>query len=253
MTGWAPSASLLANGHRFERPVPNELWQLAFKGPLPLLRGGRCHPLPRLDDHARCCLGLVAGANERQQPVQGPLLHPILTDKGPPWGAATTPSVHTVLRVWLLRLGVRVIHGRPYHPQTQGKAERFHRTLPAGVLRERPLLALATGQAHFTAWRTVYNCEWPHEALGGRPPVSRYHPRPRSVPTELPPLAYPPGAVVRRVQAKGEITLHGQYYQVGRAFWSYPVAVQPTLDPHQVTGQFCDETIAELDSRQPDA
>ena len=247
---------------RFERPVPNDLWQMDFKGHFPLLSGGRCHPLTLLDDHSRFCLGLEACANERQQTVQAQLTriftryglpHTILTDNGPPWGAATTPPVHTALTVWLLRLGVRVIHGRPYHPQTQGKAERFHRTLQAEVLRDRTFPELATCQAHFTPWRTVYNCERPHEALGDHPPVSRYQPSPRPFPTELSPIEYAPGAVVRRVQAKGEIALHGQYYQVGRAFQGYPVAVQPTLEPDRVTVQFCHETIAELDLTQPHA
>ncbi len=59
--------------------------------------------------------------------------------------------------------------------------------------------------------------------------------------------------MVRRVQAKGEIALHGQYYHVGRAFRGYPVAVQPTLESARVTVQFCHETIAELALIQPDA
>ena len=170
----------------------------------------------------------------------------------PPWGAATTPPVHTALTVWWLRLGVQVIHGPPYHPQTQGKAERFHRTLQAEVLRDRTLLDPATCQAHFTPWRTVYNCERPHEARGDRPPVSRYQPSPRPFPAELPPIEYAPGALVRQVQAKGEIAFRGQLYHVGRAFQGYPVAVQPTLEPDRMTVQFCHETIAELDLTQPD-
>ena len=246
---------------RFERPVPNELWQLDFKGHFPLLHGGRCHPLTLLDDHSRFCLDLAACANERYQTVQAQLTqvftryglpHTILADNGPPWGAATTPPVHTALTVWLLRLGVRIIHGRPYHPQTQGKAERFHRTLRAEVLRDRTFTDLATCQRHFTDWRTVYNCERPHEALGNHPPVSRYQPSPRPFPAALPPIEYAPGTTVRKVQAKGVIALHGRSYRVGQAFRGYPVAIQPTLKPDRVTVQFCHETIAELDLRQPE-
>ena len=71
-----------------------------FKGHFPLLQGGRCHPLTLLDDHSRFCLGLAACADERQLAVQAQLTqiftcyglpHTILTDNGPPWGAATTP------------------------------------------------------------------------------------------------------------------------------------------------------------------
>ena len=183
-----------------------------FKGHFPLLAGGRCHPLTLLDDHSRFCLGLEACTNERYRTVQAHLTQlftryglprTILADNGPPWGAGTTPPVHTALTSWLLRLGVRVIHGRPYHPQTQGKEERFHRTLQAEVLRDRTFLDLATCQAHFTHWRTVYNCERPHEALGDQPPVSRYQPSPRPFPAELPPIEYAPGTTVRQVQDKG--------------------------------------------------
>ena len=57
----------------------------------------------------------------------------MLMDNGAPWGEAGNQP-HTVFTVWLMRLGVRVTHGRPFHPQTQGKDERFHRTLKAEVL-----------------------------------------------------------------------------------------------------------------------
>ena len=53
----------------------------------------------------------------------------ILTDNGSPWGSSGTGGRHTRLTIWLLDLGVAIAHGRPYHPQTQGKDERFHRTL----------------------------------------------------------------------------------------------------------------------------
>ena len=54
-------------------------------------------------------------------------------DNGAPWGS-DRDHLHAVLTVWLLRLGVGVCHGRPWHPETQGKQERFHRTLKAEVL-----------------------------------------------------------------------------------------------------------------------
>ena len=246
---------------RFERPVPNDLWQMDFKGHFPLLQG-RCHPLTILDDHSRFCLGLDACADERYPTVQARLTQvftryglpgTILADNGPPWGAGTTPPVHTALTVWLLRLGVRVIHGRPYHPQTQGKDERFHRTVQAEVLRDRTFPDLATCQRHFARWREEYNGDRPHEAVGDRPPITRYQPSPRPFPRELPPIEYAPGAVVRIVQAKGTIALHGRPYRVGRAFRGYPVAVRPTTTPQHHAVYFCHEKIAALDLSETDA
>jgi transposase InsO family protein len=113
---------------RFEAPAPNELWQLDFTGHFALDRG-RCHPLPVLDDHSRFLLGLAACATEAADGVQAHLIAlfrryglpwRILCDHGGPWG--TTQSAHglTALSVWLIRVGVAVVHGRVRHPQTQG-------------------------------------------------------------------------------------------------------------------------------------
>ncbi|MEM5279363.1 IS481 family transposase, partial [Cupriavidus taiwanensis] len=54
----------------------------------------------------------------------------INADNGPPWGSPV-PRALTTLGAWLIRLGVRLSHSRPGHPQTNGKDERFHRTMQA--------------------------------------------------------------------------------------------------------------------------
>ena len=128
-------------GKRFERAAPNQLWQVDFKGHFPL-REGRCHPLCALDDHSRYNVLLAACADQTERTVQTHLtvafrLHGlpdgVLWDNGAPWGSCGVET-HTGLEVWLMRLGIRTYHGRPYHPQTQGKEERFHRTLQREVL-----------------------------------------------------------------------------------------------------------------------
>jgi transposase InsO family protein len=88
--------------------------------------------------------------------------------------------------VWLLRHGVGVSHGRAYHPQTQGKEERFHRSLKAEVLERNSFADLAACQLAFDRWRRIYNHERPHEALGLQPPVLRYRPSPRTFCESLP-------------------------------------------------------------------
>ena len=75
----------------------------------------------------------------------------LFVDNGPPWGEATGES-WTRLGVWLLKLGVKVLHSRPYHPQGRGKNERFHRTLAAEVFALERFADLA---ARFKCWIVV--------------------------------------------------------------------------------------------------
>lgn len=154
---------------RFEHAEPNDLWQMDFKGHF-AMREGRCHPLTLLDDHSRYSLTIGACDNERTATVQAHLtrlferhglLRRILTDNGSPWGTAGSSERHTVLTVWLMDLGMVVTHGRPDHPQTQGKHERFHRTLKGEVLDGRIFETLAEAQKAFDAWRHVYNTRRP--------------------------------------------------------------------------------------------
>ena len=247
---------------RFEQDAPNLLWQMDFKGHFALQTPSqRCHPLTVLDDHSRFALGVVACANEQATTVQGALTtiferyglpECLLSDNGSPWGGAEDPAhPWTRLTVWLLRLGIRVRHGQPYHPQTQGKDERFHRTLREDVLARQVLLSLAHAQAAFDTWRDEYNLVRPHAALGYAVPASRYQPSPRPFPAQLPPITYAAHEQVRLVRDGGRIQFQGRVYRVGRAFTGLPVAVRPTTIDGQWEVCFCQQCIASLDQRQP--
>ncbi len=243
---------------RFERAAPNELWQMDFKGHFALGRGGRCHPLTVLDDHSRYVLALQACAQENGLTVQAHLAHrfrcyglpeAILCDNGSPWGSGT--GEHTALTVWLLRLGVRVLHGRPRHPQTQGKDERFHRTLQTELLARHDWPDLAQAQRRFDRYRDLYNLERPHEALGLAVPVTRYQPSPRSFPEQLPSLEYASNEVVRRVKGKGEITFQNRFFYIGRAFCGLPLALRPSARPGQYTVCLAAHRLGGIDLTQP--
>ncbi|HEU5343533.1 MAG TPA: integrase core domain-containing protein, partial [Ktedonobacterales bacterium] len=251
-------AAPAAAPQRFCHPEPNDLWQLDFKGHLPLLAAtGRCHPLTALDDHSRFALGLRACADEQTATVQAALTalfqayglpRRILCDNGPPWGTAGAPTPWTPLWVWLMRLGVAVSHGRAAHPQTQGKDERFHRSLKAEALAQ-PLQDLAQAQVRFDAWRQVYNHERPHEALGLAVPATHYHPSARPFPAGLPAITYDPSCAVRRVQPRGEILWQGQAYHLSRAFVGLPVGIRPTDVDGCFAVSFLDHWLVTLDSR----
>lgn len=238
---------------RFEHPAPNALWQMDFKGWVRTLEGP-CHPLTMLDDCSRFDLCLAALANERTAGVRWQLERvferyglpdTILADNGAPWGSDAL-HVHTPLTVWLMLLGINVIHIRPYHPQTQGKIERFHRTLKAEVIATRQWRSLEHCQAAFDKWRCVYNFERPHEALNGAVPADRYQPSLRPFPGAPAPPEYPSGAILRKVQQGGIISFHGREYRVGKAFRGHYVQLVETGEEGLFTAYFARTEIAEI-------
>jgi transposase InsO family protein len=210
---------------RFERPVPNSLWQMDFKGWFNTLERP-CHPLTVLDDHSRFAVCVAALPAERSELVQARLEDAfahyglpdaILTDNGSPWGSDSEHQ-HTVLGAWLMKLGIEHVHSRPYHPQTAGKDERFHRTLKLEVIDRRQWRDLAHCQEAFDEWRPRYNTERPHEALGDLSPAERYRSSLREYtgPPQSP--EYPDGALTRKVDQKGRISFQGRLHVVGKAF-----------------------------------
>lgn len=249
---------------RFEHPAPNAVWQMDFMGHRPLSSGaGRVHPWSLLDDHSRFALALSASQNQQREHVQALLTavfrqyglpEAILCDNGAPWGMAgmTGGSGLSRLAAWLLRLGVEPWHGRPYHPQTQGKVERFHGTIAREVFDQHDLATLAAAQRHFDAFRHTYNHERPHEALNHATPAGRYHPSARPFPETLPPVVYDQDAIVHTVTIHGSISWRGRRHFVSRGLVGEPVALRPTADPAVWSVIFCLRQVATIDLRRPD-
>jgi transposase InsO family protein len=242
---------------RFERAAPNELWQMDFKGHF-ATASGTCHPLTTLDDHSRFNILLRACDNQRCQTVKSALTDAmrlyglpgsILCDNGPPWGSFGVEGNWTALGAWLVRIGVRVAHGRPHHPQTQGKEERFHRTLKAEAIGSRSFRDLRECQDVFDGWRDVYNRVRPHEALGMRTPSTRYAPGPRPFPETPGPIEYGPGDQVRKVCKEGRISFRGESRKIGLAFAGEKVAVRPTAADGMMEVYYCHQRVAGIDLR----
>lgn len=239
---------------RFERAQPNELWQMDFKGHFPI-GSGRCHPLTVVDDHSRFAVVLEACANERRSSVEPALTaafrryglpDAILIDNGPPWGKDFEHR-HTKLTAWLMRLAITPCHGRPYHPQTRGKNERFNGTLNREVIAGRRFADLAEVQARFDAWREVYNHHRPHQGIGDEPPASRFRQAPRPFPEALAPIHYGSGCLVRRVQDDGRISFMKRNIFVSNAFAGHPIGLRPTERDGVFEVLFCTYHIATLD------
>lgn len=246
---------------RFEHAAPNLLWQMDFKGHFALTdsRAGRCHPLTVLDDHSRFSLCLSACGNETRATVQTQLIaifrryglpERITSDNGPPWGVRQGEGL-SALEVWLMRLGIRVSHSRPYHPQTQGKDERFHRTLKLELLDRNGFNSLTACQHAFDQWRDRYNLVRPHQALGQQSPISRYRSSARFYPEQLPSIEYAPQDRVLKVRKKGQIHIGPRQVFVGEGLAGESVALRQTDTDGVLAVFFCHKCIREIDLRVP--
>jgi transposase InsO family protein len=252
-----PGANEARDPIRFEHAEPNDLWQMDFKGHF-ALREGRCHPLTVLDDHSRYSLGIGACANEQAGTVQQRLEalfrryglpRRILADNGPPWGTAG-PERHTILTMWLLDLDIAISHGCPHHPQTQGKEERFHRTLKAEVLADRMFDGLADAQAAFDTWREIYNTKRPHEGIGMATPASRYRISPRDMPATIAPPDYEPQAHVRKADELGRIHFKKRLIRCSKALAGRRVALRATTTDGVFDLCYRRHILAQVDLRQ---
>lgn len=244
---------------RFERPAPNQLWQMDYKGRVPLSGGGWCHPLTVLDDHSRYAVCLKACENERTGTVRLALEETFrhyglpdafFVDNGSPWGGGV-PGYWSPLRVWLLKLGVEVIHSRPYHPQSRGKNERFHRTLKAELFAFRRFASIDRAQQAFDDWRPIYNARRPHQALDQQVPASRYRPSTRTMPDILPAPCYPPGEIVRKVSDKAVISFRNRPWYIPKAFRGELLAIRPTDHDGRYAVFFGARRITTIDLNQP--
>jgi transposase InsO family protein len=247
--------------HRFERSAPNELWQMDFKGHFGLDQG-RCHPLTVLDDHCRYSLGVRACGDEQDRTVRSELTglfrryglpEMMLADNGSPWGSGNSAARYTALGVWLMQLGIELRHGRPRHPQTQGKEERFHRTLHCEVLQHNRFADLAACQVAFDRWRRIYNEERPHEALGLAVPASRYQPSPRSFPERLAAPEYAESDAIRRVSTDGYVRFRGGHHKMSQAFAGHHVAIRPMQRDGLWTVYFSRFAVGQIDLRDSKA
>jgi len=244
---------------RFEKNAPNELWQMDFKGYFDT-GTGRCYPFTVLDDHSRFALGLKACGNETKQTVQSHLTSifrqyglplAILADNGNPWKGKRPQLEYSELVIWLMRLGIKVYHGRPAHPQTQGKDERFHRTLKAELLSGRSFLDLADCQYHFDGWRDRYNLQRPHEALALDVPGQHYQVSCRPFPEILPMVEYDSSEIVRKVQAGGIIFYKNKEYRTAKSLRGQLVALRPAQEEDCYHVIFCNQIIDTINLNYP--
>ncbi|UCC79752.1 MAG: IS481 family transposase [Candidatus Zixiibacteriota bacterium] len=219
---------------RFERPLPNDLWQMDFKGDY-AVKGGRCYPLAILDDHSRYAVGLYALPGAGSVGVHRSLIRTferyglpraMLMDHDTAWWSPTNGHGLTWLTVDLIKQGIKIYWSGYRHPQTQGKVERFHRTLKDAVKhkgRPRTMAGWYETLAHFLK---EYNYIRPHEALGMAVPADRYQPSQRMYKPNPPPWEYPQGSVVKRLNSQGCLDYKRRRYFVCEALRGEQVKIE---------------------------
>ncbi|MGH9205457.1 MAG: IS481 family transposase [Acidimicrobiales bacterium] len=239
-----------ATGH-FCREQPNQLWQMDFKSPKGF--GTAVGPLSVLDDHSRYAVvleHLPSGTGEHVQARlerafgECGLPDAMLMDHGAPWWNMQSSGGWTRLSVWVMRLGIRLYFSGYRHPQTQGKVERFHRSLEM-ARRRRGLPEEPHRQAWLDRFREEYNHLRPHEALAMQTPSHFWHPSPRpycGAPAEM---EYAPGSEVHRLLSNGQLWLLGRAWQVAGALAGQRVRLE-RLD-QRVLVYFANTLIRELD------
>jgi len=241
---------------RFAHAAPNDLWQMDAKGHYPLGGRRRCHPLSIVDDHSRFAVGLYALPTLHAARVQAALIEcfeqygvpaAMLMDHGTPWWGTRNAAGLSTLSVFLLKQGIRLRHGRIRHPQTQGKVERFHRTL-GERLRWWGLPTDLRGFARALAdFRTEYNDLRPHEALDQEPPALHFQRSARAYVAHPRPWEYPSGSDVHRVDRNAMIFYHGRRFFIAEALIGEHVACTPLA--HRVLVTYRHMYVRELELR----
>ena len=175
---------------RFEADLPNECWQSDFTH-WPLASGKDTEILTFLDDHSRYVISLTAHTTVTGDIVVDAFrdaidIHGIpastLTDNGLVF---TTRFLHgpNGFERELVILGIDQKNGRPNHPQTQGKVERFQQTLKKWLRAQPPVQTLRELQAQLDEFTHTYNTTRPHRSLNKRTPAEVYAARAKATPT----------------------------------------------------------------------
>lgn len=164
----------------FERANPNDLWQtdiMSF-----MLKGQyRVYLIGFMDDHSRFLVGwglyrfqTAANVQEvfRAAIEKRGLPKEVLSDNGRQYYTWRGKSQFTTM---LLKLGIRHIRSRPYHPQTCGKIESFWRNLFQECLSQLPLASFEEAQEKIGAYIEYYNFKRPHQGINQVTPSDRYY------------------------------------------------------------------------------
>lgn len=219
---------------RFEADLPNECWQSDFTH-WHLVDSRDVEILTFLDDHSRyavsiTCHRVISGTTVVE------MFRSAIEDYGPPAATLTDNGLVFTTRSRqgpnafedeLRMLGITQRNGRPNHPQTQGKVERFQQTLKRWLTQQPLTPDLIELQHQLDQFRDYYNQHRPHRALNGRTPQTAYQALAKAGPSST--VAGHWRIRDDRVDNSGKITLryHSRllHIGIGRAHAGTPVKI----------------------------
>lgn len=177
---------------RFEAAAPNDYWQIDATDWA--IATGLAKIFNIIDDHSRVAIRCRAVAEATtteawtafcQGGKQWGLPAGVLSDNGLCFSGKLR-AMEVLFEANLRDAGVRPITGRPFHPQTTGKVERFQQTLKKWLRRQPLARSLAELQGQLDTFCWIYNHERPHQGIGRSTPIRRWQSTPASRPADNP-------------------------------------------------------------------
>lgn len=210
---------------RFEAALPNETWQ-ADMTHWALSDGTPVEILNFVDDYSRLVTAAVVVPVATAADVVAAFYQAaatwgfpasVLTDNGCIF-TAQFRNGRCGFETELATLGITIKHGKPYHPQTQGKIERFHQTLKRWLRKQPSVASIADLQDQIDTFVHYYNHQRPHSARAMVPPRQAFDTLTKAAPDpDKHPMA--PHTRVRhdRIDQTGVFTLrhHTRLHHIG--------------------------------------
>ena len=240
---------------RFEKDLCNQMWQTDFKGEFRMDDNNYCYPLDIIDDHSRFAIRVAPHTSTANVVIpvfteafrEFGLPNSILSDNGAQF--AGFRKGFTQFERWLMDLDILPIHGRIKHPQTQGKIERFHKTMKQELLNHTSFANIEDAQKKLSAWREKYNTVRPHEALGMKRPGDIYQPSQREFVEHIRKYEYSGEYHVIKVNSWGYVRFGGWQVYLSETMIDQYLEIRPKSDGETFAACYRNFIIAEFDTQ----